>query len=75
MMTQLLKNVQYIFTNSWAMRKDSSGIWSNAGRFDTSKANVTNASGQLLSNIRTGIQSSNTKVFSDLNKMKKWLAQ
>lgn len=61
--------------NSWAMRKDSNGIWSNAGRFDTSKANVTNASGQLLSNIRTGIQSSNTKVFSDLNKMKKWLAQ
>ena len=61
--------------NSWTMRQDSNGIWSNAGTYDTSKANVTNASGQLLSNIRTGIQSSNTKVFSDLNKMKKWLAQ
>ena len=63
------------YLNSWTMRKDSNGIWSNAGRYDAHKANVTNASGQLLSNIRTGIQSSNTKVFSDLNKMKKWLTK
>lgn len=61
--------------NSFTMRQDSNGIWSSGGTFNTSKANVKNSSGQLLANVRTGIQSSNTKVFSDLNKMKKWLAE
>lgn len=60
---------------SWRMYQDSKGIWSCLGCYEVAKASVANANGDLLSNIRTGIQSSNTKVFSDLNKMKKWLAQ
>ena len=61
--------------NTFTMKRDSSGIWSQNGTYGSIRENVTTSSGKLITELDIGTQSSNMKIFKNLNAMKKWLAQ
>lgn len=60
---------------TFSLRKDSTGIWSVAGSYDLITADLTDASGRQLTIHSKGVAGKNTKIFSDLSKMKKWLTK
>lgn len=63
------------YLNKFSMSKDSNGIWSVYGKYQTIQFNVFDTAGKNVANIATGKQSENTTIFTDLDKMKAWLAK
>jgi len=61
--------------NKFPMSKNSKGIWSIYGSFQTIRFNVFDTAGKNVANIAPGKQSENTEIFTNLNTMKKWLAK
>lgn len=61
--------------NTFTMRKDASGIWSQNGTYGSIRENVTTSTGKLITELDIGTQSSNMKIFKSLSAMKKWLAK
>jgi hypothetical protein len=57
------------------MYKNSDGIWSLDGRYTLMTANLKDASGNSLAVQSTGVSGRNTKIFDDLDEMKKWLSE
>lgn len=65
----------YSQLNKFSTAKDSNGIWSIYGKFQDIRFNVTDINGNIVTNLMTGKQGVNTKHFTDLKKMKDWLAK
>ena len=61
------------YLNSFSMRKDSNGIWTVYGRWQEIRFNTVDTNGNNLANCSVGKQSENTKLFTNLSKMKEWL--
>ena len=55
------------------MYKDSDGIWSMKGIWDSVRFVSCDIYGNNLANSSIGKQSENTKMFTSMSEMKKWL--
>jgi hypothetical protein len=55
------------------MYQNSDGIWSISGTYLLMTANIRDGKGSSLAVYSKGTSGRNTKIFSDLDKMKKWL--
>lgn len=64
----------YSQMNKFSLDKDSKGIWSYEANYGSIRCVIRDKNGNLVSGASPGKQSENTKIFTDLNKMKKWLA-
>lgn len=63
----------YSGLNKFYMYKDSDGIWSLKGKYSAIKYNVTDTNGNIVSNASAKKTSSNMKIFTNLESMKKYL--
>ena len=59
--------------NKFSMYKDSDGIWSMKGTWDSVRFVSCDIYGNNLANSSIGKQSENTKMFTSMSEMKKWL--
>jgi hypothetical protein len=59
--------------NRFSFSKDSSGVWSQGGRYLRIRMNATDSKGNLLVAKSAGADGKNVKVFTNLDTMKAWL--